>query len=104
MPPHPSIFFKRQLFEKYGNYHLDFISGADYELCVRFFFKNNISWKFSNITTTVMSIGGISTSGLSSYMLISKEICKALIRNNIKYNRLKVYFRVFWKLLEVLKL
>ena len=101
MPPHPSMFFKRELFEEYGYYHLDFVSGADYELIVRFFLKNNISCKFSNITTTAMLIGGISTSGLSSYIIISKEICKALKKNEIKYNRLKVYFRGFWKLKEI---
>jgi len=98
MPPHPSLFFKRELFEKYGYYHLDFVSGADYELIVRFFLKNNVLWKYSNITTTAMLIGGISTSGLSSYIIISKEICKALKKNEIKYNQLKVYFRGFWKL------
>ncbi|MDB4098265.1 glycosyltransferase, partial [Flavobacteriaceae bacterium] len=37
MPPHPSIFFKKDLFENYGKYRLDFISGADYELIIRFF-------------------------------------------------------------------
>ena len=99
MPPHPSIFFKRELFEKYGNYHLDFISGADYELIIRFFLKNNISWKFSNITTTAMLIGGISSSGISSYVLITKEICKALFRNNIKFSPVKVCLRGFWKFL-----
>jgi len=102
MPAHPSIFFKRGLFEKYGKYHLDFVSGADYELIVRFFLKNNISWKFSNITTTAMLTGGISTSGIGSYVLITKEICIALFRNNIKFNRVKVYLRGFWKLIGIL--
>lgn len=101
MPPHPSLFFKRELFEKYGNYHLDFVSGADYELIIRFFLKNDITWKFSNITTTTMLIGGISTSGFSSYILISKEICKALQKNGVKFNPLKVYLRGFWKLMGI---
>ena len=98
MPPHPSIFVKKCLFDKYGNYHLDFISGADYELIVRFFLKNQISWKFSGITTTSMLIGGISSSGFSSYRLISKEIGKALLRNDITFYPIKIYLRVFWKL------
>jgi len=98
MPPHPAIFFKRKLFEKYGNYRLDFISGADYELIIRFFLKNKITWKFSNITTTSMLIGGISSSGFSSYHLISKEIKKALNRNDISFSYLKVQLRGFWKL------
>lgn len=103
MPPHPSIFFKRGLFEKYGKYHLDFVSGADYELIVRFFLKHHISWRFSNITTTAMLRGGISSTGFGSYQLISKEIAKALARNNITFSPVKVKLRVFWKLFGVLK-
>lgn len=103
MPAHPAIFFRRDLFEKYGNYQLDFISGADYELIIRFFLKNKITWKFSNITTTSMLIGGISSSGFSSYQLISKEIKKALNRNDITFSYLKVQLRVFWKIIGFVK-
>ena len=98
MPPHPAIFFKRDLFERYGNYKLDFVSGADYELIVRFFLKNQIIWKFSNITTTSMLIGGICSSGYKSYKLISREIKKALESNNIQFSYPKILLRVIWKL------
>lgn len=103
MPPHPSIFFKRDLFEKYGKYRLDFISGADYELIIRFFLTNKITWKYSGITTTAMLIGGISSSGYKSYKLISREIKKALKLNNIKFSYFKVLLRVIWKLNGFLK-
>ena len=102
MPAHPAIFFNRELFDKFGNYQLDFIIGADYELITRFFLKHNISWEFSNITTTSMLIGGLSSSGVSSYRLISKEIKKALSRNNIKFSYLKVQLRGFWKIIGLL--
>ncbi|WP_298780301.1 glycosyltransferase family 2 protein [uncultured Polaribacter sp.] len=102
MPAHPAIFFKRTLFDKFGVYHLDFTIGADYELITRFFLKNKIPWKFSNITTTSMLIGGLSSSGVSSYQLISKEIKKALSRNNIKFSYLKVQLRGFWKVIGFL--
>jgi glycosyltransferase involved in cell wall biosynthesis len=103
MPAHPAIFFKRNLFEKYGKYQLDFTIGADYELITRFFLKNNISWKYTGITTTAMLVGGLSSSGYKSYQLISKEICKALDRNEIKYSSLKIKLRGFWKVLGMLK-
>ena len=103
MPPHPAIFFNRNLYEKYGQYHLDFTIAADYELITRFFLKHKISWKFSDITTTHMLIGGISSSGVGTYQLISKEIKKALIRNNIKFSYVKVQLRGFWKITEFLK-
>jgi len=103
MPPHPAIFFKRELFEKFGMYHLDFVIGADYELIIRFFLKHHITWKYSGITTTTMLVGGLSSSGLKSYQLISKEIGKALTRNNIKYSSLKIKLRGFWKVLGLLR-
>jgi len=103
MPPHPSIFFKRVLFKKLGNYQLDYTIGADYELVTRFFLNNKINWKYSGITTTSMLIGGLSSSGYKSYRLISKEIMKALIRNRIAFSPLKVRFRGFFKIMELFK-
>lgn len=99
MPAHPAIFFKRDLFAKYGNYQLDFKIGADYELIGRYFLKHHISWKYLDLITTSMQVGGLSSSGVSSYKLISKEIKKALTRNDIKFNYLNILLRGFWKLL-----
>ena len=103
MPAHPAIFFKRGLFELYGSYALDFKIGADYELIARFFLKESISWKYSGVTTTAMLIGGVSSSGVESYRLITKEIAKALNRNNIEFSYAKVFLRGFWKLTGLLK-
>ena len=50
-----------------------------------------------------MLIGGISSSGFSSYQLISKEIKKALNRNDITFSYLKVQLRGFWKIICYLK-
>lgn len=103
MPPHPSIFFKKELFDKFGVYDLGFRIGADYELITRFFLKNKISWKYSGITTTAMLVGGLSSSGASSYKLITKEIQKALMMNGIAFLPLKIKIRFVWKIIGFLK-
>lgn len=103
MPPHPSIFFKRELFCKFGHYDLGFKIGADYELITRFFLKNNISWKYSAITTTAMLVGGLSSSGTTSYKLITKEIQKALNMNGILFSPFKIRMRFLWKIVGFLK-
>lgn len=103
MPPHPSIFFKKELFLKYGYYDLGFKIGADYELITRFFLKNKISWKYSGITTTAMLVGGLSSSGSSSYKLITKEIQKALTMNGIVFVPFKIRMRFLWKIVGFLK-
>ncbi len=103
MPPHPSIFFKRDLFEKYGLYNLSFKIGADYELITRFFLKNRISWKYSGITTTSMLVGGVSSSGYSSYKLITKEIKKALKMNGVIFSSWIINTRFVWKIIGFVK-
>ncbi len=101
MPPHPSIFFRRELFYNYGNYNLGFKIGADYELIIRFFLCNNITWGYNDVVTTSMLVGGLSSSGLSSYRLITSEICKALTMNDIKFSPFRIKMRIFWKILEI---
>lgn len=103
MPPHPSIFFKRDLFYNYGLYNLSFKIGADYELITRFFLKNRISWNYSGITTTSMLVGGVSSSGYSSYKLITKEIKKALKMNGIIFSSLIINTRFIWKIIGFIK-
>ncbi|WP_433833706.1 glycosyltransferase family 2 protein [Flavobacterium anhuiense] len=103
MPPHPSIFFKKELFSKFGVYDLGFKIGADYELITRFFLKNKISWKYSSIITTSMLVGGLSSSGSSSYKLITKEIQKALTMNDMAFSSSKIKMRFFWKIIGYLK-
>lgn len=103
MPPHPSIFFKRELFHQHGVYDLGFKIGADYELITRFFLKNKITWKYSGITTTAMLVGGLSSSGSSSYKLITKEIQKALNMNGVVFVPFKIKMRFFWKIIGFLK-
>ena len=103
MAPHPSIFFKRSLFDKYGNYTLGYRIASDYELIIRYFLKKEISWKYSNLITTSMAVGGASSSGMSSYHIITEEIGKAFQANGIKYSPFKVKYRMIWKLLGFLK-
>lgn len=103
MPPHPSVFFKRELFNKFGDYDLGFKIGADYELITRFFLHNNINWKYSGIITTNMLVGGLSSSGTGSYQLITKEIQKALTMNKIGFTPFKIKIRFLWKIIGFLK-
>lgn len=103
MPAHPAIFFKKELFDKLGFYSLEFKIGADYELITRYFLKNRISWKYSGITTHRMLIGGVSSSGMSSYKKVSEEIMKALLMNDIPFRPWRIKSRILWKVFGFLK-
>jgi len=103
MPPHPAIFIKKEVFEKFGCYELNFKIGADYELITRFFLKNKITWAYSNIVTHRMLLGGISSSGWNSYKVVSKEIIKSLKMNEVSFNPWCIRFRAVWKIFEYLR-
>lgn len=100
MPPHPSVYIKSDLFAKYGNYKLDYIIAADYELFVRYFLKYNLSYAYTGITTTAMLIGGVSSSGIKSYNIITREISKAFLDNRISFSPLRVRTRFVKKILD----
>ncbi|BDQ01729.1 MAG: hypothetical protein KatS3mg037_0304 [Ignavibacterium sp.] len=43
MPPHPTLFIRKEIFEKYGFYRTDMKIAADYEMVLRLFFKYKIT-------------------------------------------------------------
>ncbi|WP_294348932.1 glycosyltransferase family 2 protein [uncultured Sphingobacterium sp.] len=103
MPAHPAIFFRKDLFNTLGNYSLDFKIAADYELIIRYFLKQQISWKYSGITTHKMLMGGVSSSGYESYKKVSEEIITALRMNEIPFQAWRIKSRFIWKIFGFLK-
>ena len=102
MPSHISTIYSRNVFIKYGLYNYKYIICGDYEHAVRLFLKKNISYKKHNEIITKMRIGGKSTSGLKSYYIISKEICNSFDDNNLNYNKLRIWLRLFLKLNQLI--
>lgn len=103
MPPHPSIFFKKDLFQKFGDYNLKYSISADYELITRFFLKHKISYKYSGVLTTSMLRGGASSSGLKSYNRITQQVSALLKENGISYSPTMIQLRFIWKIFEFIR-
>jgi len=86
MPPHPSFYCKRELFETYGYYRNDLKIAADYELLIRFYLVNRISYEYIPATFVQMRLGGISTANILSKIYINKEVLYAFKLNNLNSN------------------
>ncbi|MCB0648953.1 MAG: glycosyltransferase [Saprospiraceae bacterium] len=67
MPPHPTFFVKREAYEKYGQFRLDMGSSADYELMLRFLYKNQVSTHYLHRIMIHMRMGGASTASLGAH-------------------------------------
>ena len=102
MPAHPSFFVKRELFEQYGYYKLDYKIAADYELLIRFLLVNKIKWQYLPVITTKMRMGGASTKNLNSIITLNKEIKRGCKENNVYTNYLMIYSKYLFKPFEFL--
>jgi hypothetical protein len=58
MPPHPTFFVRRRVYEKYGLFNLDLGTAADYELMLRFLLKHRISTVYIPEVPVKMRVGG----------------------------------------------
>jgi len=104
MPPHPSFYCKRELFQKLGGYKKDYKIAADYELLIRFLKIHQISYYQLNTIMVYMNLGGVSTKGFKSTFLLNREVKRACDENGLKTNFLKLYSKYFLKILEFIRL
>ena len=81
MPPHPSIYIRRELFERLGPYKTGYEIAADYELAVRYFLKNRIRARYIPATLVKMRMGGKSTRSWRSNLVLNRENVRALREN-----------------------
>ena len=103
MPAHPSFYLRKKYFDQYGKYRTDYRIAADFEFLLRIIFVGKIKTLYLPIDMVTMRIGGASTSGISSNILIMKEHLKACKENSIYTNRLILSLRYFYKIIEVIK-
>lgn len=72
MPPHPTLYLRKEVFNSHGLYARNFGLSADYEMIVRLFYKKRIRSVFLNRLIVRMRSGGVSNHGV-------RQLCKAII-------------------------
>ena len=89
MPPHPTLFIKKHIYEEYGYFNTDFKIAADYELILRFFAENKVSTRYIPEVLVKMRTGGASNRSLKNIIFKTIEDYRAC-----KINGLSCPFRV----------
>lgn len=83
MPGHPTLFLKREIYEKYGLYSTNYSCSGDYEFMVRTIMGNEDRLIYVPILLVKMYYGGTSTNGLKAYVISLLESHKALKDNGV---------------------
>lgn len=103
MPAHPTCFFRKSVYDKYGLYRDDYLIAADYELLVRFYAKSGVSHSHFKKVIVKMRNGGLSTRSFKSNIILNREIVRACRENGIQTNIFKVYLKYIVKFFQLFK-
>ena len=100
MPPHPSVYIRRELFEKFGLYKLGYDIAADYELLIRYLRVAKIKSKYLNESIVRMRMGGKSTRGWRSNLKLNQEIVRGNRENGYFCCLPMLFPKYFFKVFE----
>lgn len=103
MPPHPTFYVKKWVYEKYGNFNLTLRSAADYEIMLRFIHKNQIKLSYLPETMVNMRQGGQSNASLKNRIKANREDKLAWELNGLKPGPLTLIRKPLSKISQFLK-
>jgi len=83
MPPHPTFFVKKSIYDNFGNFDISFRIAADYDSILRFLGTNKISVVYLPEVLIKMRIGGESNKSIKNIIRKMKEDIRALKKNRI---------------------
>lgn len=84
MPAHPTLYCRREVFDKVGLYRSDFRISADYEFVLRAFSNKQFKKEYLPEVIVKMEVGGISNRDCRSMWIKTREDVRALHLNNRK--------------------
>lgn len=102
MPPHPTFFVKKEVYNKLGKFNKTLKSSADYELLLRFMFVNKIKVQYLPDVLVHMRSGGQSTKSLGNRIKAHKEDYLAWSLNDIKPKWYTLFFKPARKIMQFL--
>ncbi len=92
-PPHPTFFVRRQVYEKYGVFDLDYKLAADFELMVRFLGKYRIPSVHIPSILVKMRLGGTTNKSIKNIIKQNLEIYRAGKKNNVHISPFALMFK-----------
>jgi glycosyltransferase len=83
MPPHPTLFLKKEVYQKHGLFDPSYRISADYDFMLRVFKDSELKFGYLPKVITKMRVGGASNRSLKNIIKKSKEDYRAIRINDI---------------------
>lgn len=94
MPPHTSIFYKKNLFKKIGLFNEQYKVASDFEHMNRIFRNKKINFFYFNEYVLIMDSGGLSGSSFSNIILQNIDNIKIMLKYGGKITMLPYYLLI----------
>lgn len=92
MPPHPTFYVKRKVYEKFGAFDTSFKIAADYDSILRFLGREGITTRYIPEVLVKMCVGGESNKSLKNLILKTQEDLRAIKNNEVGHIR-SIFFK-----------
>jgi len=101
MPPHPTLFLKKEVYQKHGNFNQNYKISADYDFMLRVLKDKTLRFVYLPKVIIKMRVGGASNKDLKNIIQKTKEDYKAITSNKIgnlvtlflkNYSKFKQFF------------
>lgn len=83
MPPHPTLYLRRAVFDRLGLYDTSFTIAADYDAMLRYLARGGIRLAYIPEVLVKMRLGGESNRSLGRIVRKSREDYRAIRRNGV---------------------
>ena len=85
-PAHPTFFVRKSVYERNGNFDLNYHFASDVELMMRFLEIHKIKSLYIPEVMVKMRMGGVSNRNLKNIWLANKEIINSFHKNGLQVN------------------
>lgn len=83
MPPHPTLFLRRHVIDRFGAYDTSYQIAADYEAILRWFGRGSVMPAYIPEVLVKMRVGGESNRSFERILRKSREDLRALRKNRV---------------------
>lgn len=83
MPPHPTLYLRRSVFERFGKYDTNYTISADYDAMLRWLWTHQIKLAYIPEVLVKMRVGGESNRSLERIFRKTREDYRALRQNGV---------------------
>lgn len=83
MPPHPTFFMRRELYQDLGGFDLGYLIAGDYDALLRYFASEKVRATYLPEVLVKMRVGGASNGSLKQILRKSREDVAAMRKNGI---------------------